>query len=157
MSVIGKKVEMEISRLAAIYPKREAILLPVLHAVQEQLGYISKEAKHEVAEKVGVPLTRVEELVTFYTMFHEKPIGKNEIVVCTNMTCGLMGGEGLCKYLSEKLKIRPGETTPDGQFTLIRTNECLADCDHPPMMQINGRYYGNLNKELVDEILEKLK
>jgi len=147
---------MEIMRLAGIYPQREAILLPVLHEVQKEHGFISKELKGAVAEKVGVPLTRVEELITFYTMFHEKPVGKFEVVVCTNMTCGLKGGESLCKYLSEKLQVKPGEMTADKKFTLIRTNECLADCDHPPMMQINGKYYGNLNREKVNEILEKL-
>lgn len=156
MAVLSKKVLDEIEHLASVYPARPAILLPVLHAVQHELGYISDEAKVEIAEKVGVPLSRVQEVVTFYTMFHEKPVGKHLLVVCTNMTCGLMGGESLCQYLSEKLDVKPGETTRDGKFTLIRTNECLADCAHPPMMQVNERYHSCLTKEKADRLLEEL-
>ena len=105
MSVLGSKVEKEIESLAKIYPKREAILLPVLHAVQEEHGFISEEAKKAVSEKVDVPLARVYEVVSFYNLFFDKPIGKHIITVCTNMTCGLMGGEGLCDYLTKKLGV----------------------------------------------------
>jgi len=157
MSVLGTRVEKEIKELLALYPHKEATLLPVLHAVQEANGYISAEAKQAVAEQVGVSVSRVYELVSFYTMFFDQPVGKNVLTVCCNMTCGLRGGESLCHYLSAKLGIRPGETTQDGKFTLIRTNECLSDCDHPPMMQINERYYSSLDRQKVDEILKGLK
>jgi NADH-quinone oxidoreductase subunit E len=157
MSVLGKKVEAEIEHLLKIYPEPAATLLPALHAIQHEHGYITEEAKQAVAEKVGVSLARVYEVVSFYSMFFDKPVGKNLLVVCTNMTCGLMGGESLCKYLSEKLGVKPGETTKDGKFTLIRTAECLADCDHPPMMQVNERYHSSLTREKVDKLLSELK
>jgi NADH-quinone oxidoreductase subunit E len=157
MGVLGKKFEKEAEKLAALYPQREAIIMPLLHEIQEEFGYISKEAKEEVASLVGVSLSRVHEVVSFYTMYHDKPVGKHVFTVCTNLTCGLRGGQSLCKYLSEKLGIQPGETTSDGKFTLIRTNECLADCDHPPMMQVNERYHSSLNREKIDQLLEKLK
>lgn len=157
MGVLGKKIEDEIEHLAKQYPSREAILLPVLHAVMEEHGFISEDAKKAVAEKVGVSLARVYEVVTFYTMFSETPQGKHRLTVCVNLTCGLMGGESLCKYLSDRLEIAPGETTQDGRFTLLRTNECLAACDQAPMMQINERYYGKLNRDKVDAIFKELK
>ena len=153
LSILGAKVEKEIDALAARYPHREAILLPALHAVQHEHGHISDDLKKAVAEKVGVPLSRVFEVVTFYSMYFDKPVGKNVINVCVNMTCGLMGGESLCHYLSKKLGVEPGQTTKDARFTLLRTNECLADCDHAPMMQINERYFSSMTKEKVDQVL----
>jgi len=157
MAIITEKMRAEIEGLAKRYPSREALMLPLLHLIQEEKACISDKAKEEVAELLRVSLARVHEVVSFYSLYSEQPLGQYRLTVCVNMTCGLMGGESLCKYLSERLEIKPGETTSDGRFTLIRTSECLADCDRPPMMQINERYHSGLNREKVDRLIDELK
>jgi len=109
-----------------------------------------------VAGLVGVTPAYVQGVVTFYTMFRQQPVGRYLIQVCTNLPCSLMGAEHVVEYLSGKLKIKEGETTPDKKFTLIRV-ECLGACGGAPMMQINDTFYENLTREKIDLILAELK
>jgi NADH-quinone oxidoreductase E subunit len=145
----------KIERLFATYPNREAVLLRVLHLVQQDQGYLSSEAMAWVAELIGIPPIRVYEVATFYTLYNKKPVGKYLIQVCTNLSCSLMGAEHLVKYLQQKLNIQVGETTPDKKFTLL-TVQCLGSCGTAPMMQVNDQYYENLDQEKIDQILAKL-
>jgi NADH-quinone oxidoreductase subunit E len=96
------------------------------------------------------------EVATFYTMLFLKPVGKNVLWVCQNLSCNLCGAEEVIEHLEKKLGIRAGETTADGNFTLLR-QECLASCDTAPVMQVNDDYEENLNLKRVDEVLEKLR
>lgn len=149
--VIKKEIEAILPR----YPKKEAAILPALHVVQRRLGFISPEAEKLVAQLLAIKPVRVREVVTFYTMFTRKPLGKYLLQVCSNLSCSLAGGESLLEYLQTKLAIKVGETTPDGRFTLS-TVECLGACDQAPCLMVNDDLYGQLNKAKIDEILDKL-
>ena len=138
------------------YPKQEAAMLPVLYLAQEEFGYLSQEAIEYVAKMMGSPVAQVYGVVTFYTMLNMKPIGRHHIQVCRTLPCALKGAEGITAFLESKLGIAPGETTPDGRFTLSEA-ECLASCGTAPMMQVNDAYYEDLNEKKIDEILGRLK
>jgi NADH-quinone oxidoreductase E subunit len=148
----SKKIEEILSR----YPQKEAAILPILHLAQQEFGSISEEEEKLVAGILGIKPIKVREVVSFYSMLNRKPVGKYHIQVCSNLSCNLMGAEKLIEYLTEKLGIRPGETTPDKRFTLT-TVECLGACEQAPSMMINFEYYGDLNRKKIDEILDKLE
>ncbi|MFQ5722019.1 MAG: NADH-quinone oxidoreductase subunit NuoE [Candidatus Aminicenantales bacterium] len=150
------QVKKEIEDIIARYPKKEAAILPVLHVIQREVGFISGEEEKFVAELLEIKPIRVREVVTFYTMLNSEPLGKYHIQVCSNITCSLLGAGNLISYLEEKLGIRVGQTTPDKKFTLS-TVECLGACEQAPAMMINFDYYGHLDKKKIDEILAKLE
>ncbi len=156
MKAFSKQALKEIEEIIGHYPQKRAALLQVLHIAQREFGYIDEEVERTVASLLEIPPVQVHEVVTFYTMYKRKPMGRYHIQVCRNLTCTLMGAESVLSYLMKKLKIRPGEVTPDGKFSL-ETVECLGACEMAPVMQINFDYYGNLTPEKIDEILEKLK
>jgi NADH-quinone oxidoreductase subunit E len=147
-----KKFEQIIAR----YPKKEAAMLPVLYLAQQEFGYISAEAIDYVAKLMDQPPARVYGVVSFYTMFNKKPIGRHHIQVCRTLSCALGGAEKVTGFLRKTLGIDCGQTTPDGRFTLSEV-ECLASCGTAPMMQINDDYYENLTEEKITEILEGLR
>lgn len=138
------------------YPEKRAALLPALHLVQEQEGYISKEAMQYIADYLEVPFGHVLGVVTFYSMFYDKPIGRNHIQVCTNVSCQLLGSGTIVDHIGKSCGIKPGETSKDGKFTLSEV-ECLGSCGTAPMMQINDDYHENLTVEKLDKILNSLK
>ncbi|HEX9443820.1 MAG TPA: NADH-quinone oxidoreductase subunit NuoE [Candidatus Binatia bacterium] len=138
------------------YPKKEAAMLPVLYLAQREFGYISPEVMAYVSEIMDVPVARVYGVVTFYTMFNMKPIGRHHVQVCRTLPCALAGAERITAAIGAKLKIGVGETTADGRFTLSEV-ECLASCGTAPMMQVNDDYYENLTEKSVGEILDRLK
>ncbi len=147
-----RKVE-EIKRR---YPNQMAAVLPVLWLAQEQFGWISEEVMHYVAELLAVPFSHILGVVTFYTMFNKKPVGKYHIQVCANVSCMLRGSDNLVEHLERELGVRVGETTPDQIFTLDEV-ECLGSCGTAPMMQVNDDYYDNLTPEKIDRLLDKFK
>ena len=142
--------------LIAKYDKKQAALLPVLHAVQEKEGIISQESEKAVADYLGIPIVHVREVISFYHLLLRKPQGKCHFAVCQTTTCALLGGEEMIAYLKEKLGIQPGETTPDGKFS-FSVVECLGACEIAPMMQCNEDYIGPLTKGKIDEIIESHK
>ena len=147
-----KKFEEMVSR----YPKKEAAMLPVLNLAQQEFGYLGAEAIAYVARLMGQSPARVHGVVSFYTMYNMKPIGRHHIQVCRTLPCALGGAEHITEFIKRKLGIEIGQTTTDGRFTLSEV-ECLASCGTAPMMQINDNYYESLNEEKVTEILESLK
>jgi NADH-quinone oxidoreductase subunit E len=138
------------------YPKKEAAMLPVLYLAQQEFGYLGPEAIDYVAKLMGQSPARVHGVVSFYTMYNMKPIGRHHIQVCRTLSCALGGAEKITEFIKKKLAIELGQTTVDGRFTLSEV-ECLASCGTAPMMQINDDYYENLNEEKVTEILDSLK
>jgi NADH-quinone oxidoreductase E subunit len=146
-----RKFEETVSR----YPRKEAAMLPVLYLAQQEFGFLSAEAVDYVAKLMGQPPARVAGVVTFYTMLNSKPVGRHHIQVCRTLSCALSGAEKITSLIKAQLGIEPGQTTPDGRFTLSEV-ECLASCGTGPMMQINDDYYENLTAEKVTEILNKL-
>ena len=153
LSEITKK---KISDLKVKFPERKSAILPAMHIVLEEVGYYNREILKQVAELLDLSEMEVAETVSFYTYFPKEGVGKYHIQVCTNLSCMLLGAEELLGYLSEKLKIKVGETTPDGIFTLSAV-ECLGSCGTAPMMQVNQAYYENLTKAKVDQIIDDLK
>jgi NADH-quinone oxidoreductase subunit E len=147
-----KKFEETVGR----YPQKEAAMLPVLYLAQQEFGYLSAEAIEYVARLMGQSPAKVHGVVSFYTMYNMKPIGRHHIQVCRTLSCALAGAENITSFIKRKLAIELGQTTADRRFTLSEV-ECLASCGTAPMMQINDDYYENLNEERVMEILESLK
>jgi NADH-quinone oxidoreductase subunit E len=148
----------EIDRWAAQYPPihRQSALLPALLAAQRQHnGWLPRPVIDAVADYLQVTRITAYEVVTFYSLFELKPVGKNKISVCTNISCLLKGCDRIVKQLKTQLKINFGETTPDGLFTL-KAVECLGACIHAPVACINEQYYENLTPEKIDQLLETL-
>ncbi len=146
----------EVAALQALYPDRRAALLPVLRMAQETFGWISPEVEVYVAGLFDLPPAHVHEVVTFYTLFFRRPVGRHVLSVCHNLSCSLLGAEELIAYLEERLGIEAGETTPDGRITLLRV-ECLCACELAPMMQVDGEYVGPLTRARVDALLAGLQ
>lgn len=151
-SEIAKK---EIATKIEQMPDRRSVLIPALYIAQREFRHISPEVMEYLAGELGLPVSEVRAVATFYTMFNKEPVGKYHIQVCQNLTCSLLGAEPLISYLEKKLGISCGETTPDGRFTISRV-ECLGSCGTAPMMQINDDYHENLTAERIDEILAEL-
>lgn len=145
-----------IEGVLAHYPNKQAGLLPVLRLVQSEKGFISAEDERIVAALLGLRPIKVREVVTFYSMFVRKPLGQFHIQVCSNLSCSLAGGEKILEHLKARLGIQAGQTTSDGKFTLTEV-ECLGACEQAPCMMVNFDYYGNLDPEKIDRILEGLK
>ena len=145
----------EFERLLTRYPDKEAVILPALHLAQREFGHVSDEAILYVAGLLGLSPAQIEGVATFYTMYNRKPVGKYHVQICRNISCSLLGAEHLIDHVSKKLGVRPGETTPDGKFTLEKV-ECLGSCGTAPVMQVNDAYHENLTAESIDRILDEL-
>jgi NADH-quinone oxidoreductase subunit E len=145
----------EVRRLQGLYPDKRGALLPVLHLAQDTFGYISLEIEEYVGTLFDLSAAHVHEVVTFYTMFFQKPRGRHIVAVCHNLSCHLLGAKGIIEHLKERLGVEPGETTADGNVTFL-TVECLCACEQAPMMQVDDRYEGLLTADKVDGILRGL-
>jgi len=146
----------QFDEIVSRYPEQKSAVLPVLHMAQKEFGHLSQEAIEYVAKLMDIPAVRLYGIVTFYTMFNMKPVGRHHLQVCRTLPCALLGSERITNYLKKKLGINLGETTPDGKFTLSEV-ECLASCDTAPVMQINDDYCENLSEEKIDKVIENLK
>lgn len=145
-----------IDRIVARYPRKLAAMLPVLWVVTEEKGWISPDAMEWVAERLECSPAKVQAVVTFYTMFDDRPVGKYKLQVCRTLSCELMGARTIIDHLRERLGIESGETTEDGLFTLQEV-ECLASCGTAPMMQCNLKFYEHLTPERIDALLDELR
>ncbi|OIO67938.1 MAG: NAD(P)H-dependent oxidoreductase subunit E [Zetaproteobacteria bacterium CG12_big_fil_rev_8_21_14_0_65_55_1124] len=146
----------EIKALIERYPAPQAVLLPVLHMAQEDFGYLSMEVQQMVADTLALRLMAVREVVTFYTMFREQPCGTYLVEVCTNAGCMLNGANELVAHMCGKLGIKPGETTPDGLFTVTEV-ECAGACAGAPVVQINNLYHEKVDVAHIDAFIEKAR
>ncbi|MCP9451306.1 MAG: NADH-quinone oxidoreductase subunit NuoE [Nitrospira sp.] len=153
---LSEKYRDEIAAILARYPVKRSALIPLLYLAQREQGYVTEEAMVEIARILGLTPPQVYETVTFYTLFNLKPVGKFHIQICKSLMCALVGSDTVIEWINAKLGIGPGETTPDGLFTLSLV-ECLASCGTGPMMQINEDYYERLTEEKVDRILADLR
>ena len=153
--MFGTEFVKKVDELVSKYPEPKAALLPVLWEVQADKGWIDLDAERWVAERLGVSPAHVHGVVTFYTMFKQQPSGTYHIQVCSTLSCMLRGSEEIVAHLETKLGIKPGETTADGRFSMIKV-ECLGSCGTAPMFQMNDDYHENLTAELVDQLLDSL-
>ena len=154
--------QREFDALIGHYPVKEAAMLPTLHLAQRQAGYVSPAVMTYVAELLEVPLMKVKDVVTFYPMFFEEPVGEYVIRVCHTLPCALRDCKVVLEHLKAKLDTDVASetdlgkgTTADGKFTLMKV-ECLASCDVAPVIMVNDDLYKNLTPEKVDEILDNL-
>jgi len=146
----------EYRQLLGRYPTRQAALLPTLWIAQREFGWLSDETLDYVAHLMELPRAHVRAVVSFYTMFHRKPVGRFNLDVCTNLSCRLRGADEIVNCLRRKLGIEPGETTPDRKFTLNKV-ECLASCGTAPMLQLNQeRFYENLTVDQTLKLIDEL-
>jgi NADH-quinone oxidoreductase subunit E len=154
--MLTKKTREAILELQKKYPEKRSALIPALHIAQAEIGYLPSEVQNEVAGLFAIDPNEVNAVVTFYDMFFEKPVGKHLLHVCKNLSCMLRGSDDLVERLCQRLQIAPGETTSDGEFTLI-PSECLGACDKAPMMLIDDKVVGPIFESDIEHLLEEAK
>lgn len=137
------------------YPVKKGAMMNSLHHVQKALGWIPREAMVEVAALLEVRPIEVLEVVTFYPMFRDKPVGRHHLEFCRNLSCALLGSRQLIRHCEKRLGIRTGETTPDGKFS-IGEAECLGSCGSAPMLMLEDHFHENLTTEKLDQLLDSL-
>jgi NADH-quinone oxidoreductase E subunit len=150
------QAKAKIEKIAARYPVRVAACLPALHIAQAEFGPLTDEVIDAVARILGVTSAYVYGVATFYTMFHRDPVGKNVLMVCTNVSCMLRGAYDVLEEIEGQLGVKRGETTPDGMFTIVE-EECLAACANAPMLICGTEYFLDIDKNKVASILADLR
>jgi NADH-quinone oxidoreductase subunit E len=166
MNQIAEKYSREIEELLAKYPadRKQSAVMPLLHLVQRDFGFISNHSINEISEILDMSSTEVASVVGFYTLYQDHPEGKYRFQICTDLSCALRGADQFLKDLCKALEIQPGETTKDGLITVEQVM-CLAACDKAPMFQVQGKegisYHENqtviTTMELIKELREKEK
>lgn len=137
--------------------RRSAVIQALVAAQDQNNGYLTEDLMDAVSDYLELPPVWVYEVATFYSMLEIRPVGRNTISICTNISCMLCGADDVVEYIENKLGARLGETTADGRIFLKREEECVAGCVRAPMMIVNGHYHENLTEERIDEILDGLE
>ena len=149
------EIKSKADAIVARYESARASILEILRLLQEERGHITLEMEQAVAEYLGIAAIDVREVMTFYSLFYDKPKAKTRFHVCRTLSCYLSGGKEILQYLEERLGIKAGEKTPDGKCS-INTAECLGACEIAPMMQMNDeKCIGPLTKEKIDQIFKQ--
>ena len=154
--ILSEKFYQKMDQLSTRYPSRVALLLPALHAAQDELNWLPAEALAEIGKYIGIHPAQVREVASFYTMYNLNPVGKYHVKVCTNVACALRGAEEIVEHCEKRFGVKCGETTPDKKFTL-NEEECLGACGTAPVMILNNDYHENLTNKVIDQILDKLE
>ena len=149
-------LKQEILGLQKQFPESRSALIPALWRVQGELGYISSEACEEMAALFDCSAAHVKEVLSFYTMFYQKPMGKHQIRVCKTLSCWLLGAEKVTERLKQKLGVELGEVTPEGKYSL-EVVECLGACDLAPVVHVNETQYGKVTPEAAEKLIQELK
>ncbi len=152
--MLEENIVREIEQIRDRYKNNRSSLLPALHVVQKEKGYLSHEAIGAVGELLNIPKATARGVSTFYSMFRHKPMGRHLIQLCTNVACMLMGSERLVDILKKRYGLEPDSATSDGRFSLI-IMECIGACGGAPAMLVNSDFYDNLTEDNIFEILEK--
>ncbi|MBV6431493.1 MAG: NADH-quinone oxidoreductase subunit 2 [Bryobacteraceae bacterium] len=152
------ELEAKLEKLMNSYPpgRKKSALIPMLMFTQDEVGSITQELVEEVARRIGIPTVQVDEVVTYYSMLHRKPMGKHHIQVCTNISCLLWNGDELYEHAREKLGIGHKEVTADGMFSLEEV-ECMGACSWAPAIQVNYDFHHHVTKEKLDQIIDSLR
>ena len=153
-----KHLIAEFDVLRARFPAgfESSLVLPCLRRVQEDRGYVADSDIDDLVAYLGVPRIQIEEVLSFYTQFRRKPIGRWHIQACRNVSCSLRGAERIVEHLTGKLGIGPGQTTADGRFTLS-TVECVASCGTAPVVLVNDTYHECVTPAQLDALVETLR
>ncbi|HTB22071.1 MAG TPA: NAD(P)H-dependent oxidoreductase subunit E [bacterium] len=158
MSLITPELKARFDAVVARYPKgqEQSAVIPLLHAMQELGGgHLTQEHQQAVADFLNLPMSKVHEVTTFYTMFSLKPRGRQHLSVCRTLPCALCGSEDVTKALSARLGVGPGEVTADGEFSYEEV-ECLAQCHLGPVLQVGDTVYGDLTPDSTRSLIDTL-
>lgn len=144
--------EAKFQEIVRRYPTNFSAIMPTLWLCQEEWGWLKPGVPEWVGERLDVPMSRIYEVISFYTMYYTEDCGKFNLQVCRSPSCHLMGAQKIVRHIAEELGIKPGETTEDGMFRLEEV-ECLGACGMAPMMQVGKHYHENLTPEKVDDLI----
>ena len=154
--MISSATRASIDRAIARFPEKRGALLPILHSIQEEAGYIDRESTEAVAKILEIAPIDVMEVISFYNMFYDRPQPRHHVFVCTNLSCALRGARNLLAQLESHLGVKVGEHTPDGRIALGH-EECLGACAYAPMMRVDGAYHEELDAEKAKSIVDSLE
>ena len=160
MQVLTAETRAHIDHWAAKFPpdrKRSAVIQGLFAAQEQNSGFLTDELIAAVARYLGILPVFAYEVASFYSMLETRPVGRNNVAICTNISCWLNGADRIVEHCEKKLGVKLGESTSDGRVYLKKEEECLAACCGAPMMAVNGHYHEKLTPEKVDEILDNLK
>jgi NADH-quinone oxidoreductase subunit E len=152
------QLEAKFAKLLTSYPlgRQRSALIPMLLFAQDEVGSVTPEVIEEIARRLEIQPLQVEEVLSYYSMLHRKPLGRHHVQICTNISCLLTGGEELWQHACQKLGIGHKEVTPDGQISLEEV-ECIGACSWAPALQVNYDFYHNITPRTLDQILDSLK
>lgn len=151
--MLSEEEKREIKEEFKLYPYKQAATIEALKVVQKHRGWVSDEHLKDVAEILEVSPDELDGVATFYNLIFRRPVGRHVILLCNSISCYVMGYTDVFRFVSSKLGIKYGETTPDGRFTLL-PNPCLGTCDHAPAMMVDGDLHRDLTEEKISSILE---
>ena len=153
---LPQELEESLAATAAHAEHKGEAVMDVLYALQNHYGYLCDEAVEDAGRFLDMTPLEVDELATFYDFLYREPVGRYVIHVCDGVVCWMHRVDGVFRHLEEALGITVGQTTSDGMFTILPT-ACIGDCQNAPGMLVNGKYYGRLTVEKIDEILARLR
>ena len=158
MAFLSESIRKQIEAYIPRYPSKQAVTLPALHIVHDELRCVPRQAIREIAEILGLSSAQVHDTMTFYQFFREEDqkLGKARVWVCRSLACQIRGGEELLNHLCDKLHVQPGGTTSDGKITL-EFAECLGACEGAPAVMIDDEHVHNVTNEKADEVIQKLQ
>ena len=151
----AKKIDSFMNEIFEVYLPVKDNLIQILNEVQEKFGYIPKEAQVQISKFLNIPMAEIYGVITFYSRFTLEPKGKYTISVCLGTVCYVKGSQKILDRLEERLKIKPGQTTEDGMFSLDETR-CVGACGLAPVFTVNGEVYGKATVKKIDEVLDSL-
>ena len=147
-------LKLRAEKILSQYPEKQAALLPILHLFQERDAYIREGTAETVAAFLALPLIKVQEVLSFYTLYAKRPQGRRHFQICQTLTCSLLGGEQLGDHIQKKMGIKPGEVSVNEEVSYEMV-ECLGACEMAPMLRVDQHYVGSVNPEKLDALLEK--
>ena len=153
---VRARLEPEVAEIIGRYPKPRSSLMPLLHLLQSEEGYISTDAIKYVAQRLGVTETEVTGVASFYSMYKRHPVGEYHVGVCTNTLCAIMGGDQILATLEEHLGVEPDEPTGDGRVSIEHV-ECNAACDYAPVVMVNWEFFDNQTPESATALVDDLQ
>ena len=152
---VDKKIKQETMQILENYPKEKDQLIAILNDIQEKYGYIPKQSQIVISEYLSIPMAEIYGVITFYSRFTLSPKGKYNISICLGTACYVKGSQKILDRAKERLKIEPGEVTPDGKFSLDDVR-CVGACGLAPVFMVNDEVYGNATVKKFDEVIDKL-
>ncbi|RZS79017.1 NADH dehydrogenase subunit E [Motilibacter rhizosphaerae] len=151
-----QRLEIDAKEVIARYPRSRSALLPLLHLVQSEEGWVSPEGVELCARWLDLTTAEVTAVSTFYSMYRRRPGGDYQVGVCTNSLCGVLGGDAILERLEEHLGVHHGDTTPDGTVTLEHL-ECNAACDYAPVVMVNWEFFDNQTPASATDLVDRIR